>query len=363
MELVTVWFILIAVLWIGYLVLDGFDFGVGMLLPIIGKDDLRRRVMINTIGPVWDGNEVWLLVAGGATFAAFPLWYATLFSGYYLALFLLLLALILRGVAFEYRGKRDSVKWRAGWDKAIFIGSVLPPLLLGVAFGNIFGGSEIAPLGDVAGVDLATDAGPLNYVGSFWDLLLNPFALVMGVMLVLVFATHGAIFLALKTRGEVREAARSVGLKLGLAAAVFAVVGLLWAQAHSGRIAITLPLVLIAAVMWLGGLAATLKGRDGWAFLLSAGTIAVAVAALFIGAFPNLMPSSLDAAYNLTVYNASSQSYTLTVMTVVAVIMTPVVLAYQAWTYWVFRKRISTSQIPPQSAPGRADDRFATQAG
>ena len=350
MELVTVWFILVAVLWIGYLVLDGFDLGVGMLLPFIGKDDLRRRVMINTLGPVWDGNEVWLLVAGGATFAAFPLWYATLFSGFYIALFLLLLALILRGVAFEYRGKHDSAKWRAGWDKAIFVGSVLPPLLLGVAFGNIFGGSKIGPIaGTPADFPFATDAGPLNYVGNFFDLLLNPFALVMGVMLVLVFATHGAIFLALKTGGEVREAARSVALKVGLVAAVFAVAGLLWAQAFSGRIAISLPIVLVAAVLWLGALGMTLKGRDGWAFLLSAGTIALAVTGLFVGAFPNVMLSSIDSAFNLTVHNSSSQSYTLTVMTIVAVIMTPIVLIYQGWTYWVFRKRVSRQSIPAGS--------------
>ena len=364
MDLVTIWFILVAVLWIGYLVLDGFDFGVGMLLPIIGKDDLRRRVMINTIGPVWDGNEVWLLVAGGATFAAFPLWYATMFSGFYLALFLLLVALILRGVAFEYRGKKDSATWRARWDIAIVIGSYLPPLLLGVAFGNIFGGSKIAPLpGTPEGIDYATNGGPLNYVGSFFDLLLNPFALVIGVMLVLVFMTHGAIFLALKTSGEVREAARSVGVKVGIAAAVFAVVGLLWAQVYSGRLAVSLPIVLIAAVCWLIGIGMTLRGRDGWAFIFSAVTIALAVTALFVGAFPNVMPSSIDAAYNLTVYNSSSQSYTLTVMTIVALIMTPIVLIYQGWTFWVFRKRLSTSMIPPQPETGRADDRFAAVGG
>ena len=361
MDLVTVWFILVAVLWIGYLVLDGFDFGVGILLPFIGTDDLRRRVMINTIGPVWDGNEVWLLVAGGATFAAFPLWYATLFSGYYLALFLLLLALILRGVAFEYRGKRDSARWRANWDRAIFVGSLLPPLLLGVAFGNIFGGSEITPIaGTPAGFDFAADAGPLNFTGGFLSLLLNPFALVLGIMLVLVCVTHGAVFLALKTSGEVREAARRVALRVGLGAAVFAVVGLLWAQAFSGRIAVTLPIVLTAAVLWLLGLFMTMRGRDGWAFTLSASTIALAVVALFAGAFPNVMLSSADPAYSLTVYNASSQSYTLTVMTIVAVVMTPIVLIYQGWTFWVFRKRLSTSMIPPQPVSGRSDDRYAT---
>lgn len=354
MDLVTIWFTLIAVLWIGYFILDGFDLGVGVLLPFIGTDDLRRRVMINTIGPVWDGNEVWLLVAGGATFAAFPLWYATMFSGFYLAFFVLLIALILRGVAFEYRGKKDSAAWRANWDRAIFVGSVLPALLFGVAFGNVVGGTQIEPL---AGMNPA-DAGSFNYTGSFLDLL-NPFALVMGLMTLTIFTTHGAMFLALKTSGEVRDAARRVTLRLGLVAAVFAVVALLWAQAYSGRVAITLPMVLVAAVLWLGALGMTLRGRDGWAFLLSAGTIGIAVAALFIGLFPNVMPSSVSDAFNLTVYNASSQDYTLTVMTWVAVIMTPLVLLYQGWTYWVFRKRISTSMIPPQPAAGRSDDRFA----
>jgi cytochrome d ubiquinol oxidase subunit II len=359
MDLVTFWFILIAVLWIGYFILDGFDLGVGMLLPVIGTDDLRRRVMINTIGPVWDGNEVWLLVAGGATFAAFPLWYATMFSGFYLALFLVLIALILRGVAFEYRGKHDTARWRANWDRAIVVGSVLPALLFGVAFGNIVGGSRIAPLEGAAN---PADAGSFNYVGSFFDLL-NPFSLVLGLMTLTVFATHGAIFLTLKTSGEVREASRTVALRIGLVAAVFAVAALLWSQAFSGRVAITLPLALIAAVLWLGALWLVLKGKDGWAFLLSSGTILVAVASLFIGLFPDVMPSSIDDAYNLTVYNASSQSYTLMVMTIVAAIMTPIVLVYQAWTYWVFRKRLSTSMIPPQPVLGRADDRFAQTTG
>lgn len=355
MDLVTIWFILIAVLWIGYFILDGFDLGVGVLMPFIGKDDLRRRVMVNTIGPVWDGNEVWLLVAGGATFAAFPLWYATMFSGYYLALFVLLLALILRGVAFEYRGKRDSQAWRDRWDKAIFVGSAVPALLFGVAFGNVVGGSPIAPLEGTT----ADNASNLNYVGNFFDLL-NPYALLMGVMTLTVFTTHGAIFLALKTSGEVREAARSAALRVGLIAAVAAVATLLWTQVFSERVAITLPMALVAAVLWLGALWMVLKGRDGWAFLLSAGTILFAVASLFVGLFPNVMLSSIDPAYNLTVYNASSQEYTLTIMTWVAVIMTPIVLAYQGWTYWVFRKRISTSMIPPQPAAGRSDDRFAS---
>jgi len=362
MELTTIWFILIAVLWIGYFVLDGFDLGVGMLLPVIGKDDLRRRVMINTIGPVWDGNEVWLLVAGGATFAAFPLWYATMFSGYYLALFLVLVGLILRGVAFEYRGKKDSASWRKRWDAAIVIGSALPALLFGVAFGNVVGGSQIEPLaGTPAGTDFAADAGAINYTGTLFNLL-NPFSLLMGLMTLTVFMAHGAIYLRLKTSGEVRDAAKGVAIKVGLVAAVIAVAALLWYQAYSERVAFTLPLALIAAVCWLAALGMVLKGRDGWAFLFSSATILFAVTTLFVGLFPNVMVSSVDPLYNLTVDNASSQSYTLTVMTIVAVIMTPIVLIYQGWTFWVFRKRISTSMIPPQPETGRADDRFAGAA-
>ena len=355
MDLQTIWFILIAVLWIGYFVLDGFDLGVGMLLPIIGKDDLRRRVMINSIATVWDGNEVWLLVAGGATFAAFPLWYSTMFSGYYLALFLVLLGLILRGVAFEYRGKKDSVTWRRRWDAAIVVGSALPALLFGVAFGNVVGGSPIAPV-DGTQPDLA---GSLNYTGNLLDLL-NPFALVMGLMTLTVFMAHGAIFLALKTSGEVREASRKAAVRIGVIAAVFAVTALLWYQAYSGNVALTLPLALLAAVSWLVALGLTLRGRrDGWAFFFSSLTILLAVTTLFVGLFPNVMVSSIDPAFNLTVENASSQQYTLTVMTIVAVIMTPIVLLYQGWTYWVFRKRISTSMIPEQPEAGRSDDRFA----
>ncbi len=359
MDLQTVWFILVAVLWIGYFVLDGFDLGVGMLLPIIGKDDLRRRVMINSIATVWDGNEVWLLVAGGATFAAFPLWYATMFSGFYLALFLVLVGLILRGIGLEYRGKRNSDSWRRRMDWMITVGSALPALLFGVAFGNVISGTPIEPLaGTPAGTDFAVNAMSLNYTGNLFTLL-NPFSLLVGLMTLTVFMAHGAIFLALKTSGEVRDAARSVALKIGLAAAVAAVGALLWAQAFSGRVAVTLPLALIAAVLWLGALFMTMRGRDGWAFILSTATIAFAVTEMFVGLFPNVMVSSTDALYNLTVYNSSSQSYTLTVMTIVAAVMTPIVLIYQGWTFWVFRKRISTSMIPPQPESGRADDRYA----
>ena len=340
MELTTVWFILIAVLWIGYFCLEGFDFGVGMLLPVLSRSETERRVVINTIGPVWDGNEVWVLVAGGATFAAFPEWYATLFSGFYLPLLLILVALIVRGLAFEYRAKRDDATWRARWDLAIFWGSALPALLWGVAFANIVRGVPI-------------DASK-EYVGSFFTLL-NPYALVGGLTTLLLFLTHGALFLALKTDGEIRHRARALALRIGVPAAAVAVVFLTWTQALTGVLA-SAALFVLAALALVGGLLAAWRGREGWAFLGTFGTVALAVAGLFVALFPDVMPSSLDAAFSLTTTNAAATSYTLKIMTWVAVLFTPVVLLYQGWTYWVFRKRISTHHIPaavPEAEPAR----------
>lgn len=330
MELTTVWFILIAVLWIGYFCLEGFDFGVGMLLPVLAKDDTERRVMINTIGPVWDGNEVWLLVAGGATFAAFPEWYATLFSGFYLPLLLILLALIVRGLAFEYRAKRDDADWRRNWDLAIIIGSFVPALLWGVAFGNI-----------LRGVPIDAD---LEYTGGFFNLL-NPYALLGGAMTLLLFLTHGAIFISLKTDGPIRERARTLAVRTGLGAAVVAVAFLLWTQIDTGSVASGVAFVLAAAAL-LAGLAAITAGREGWAFLGTFVAIALGVAGLFMALFPDVMPTSLADGVSLTTTNAAATHYTLKIMTVVAVIFTPVVLVYQGWTYWVFRKRIAVHHIP-----------------
>lgn len=337
MELTTVWFVLIAVLWVGYFVLEGFDFGVGMLLPVLAEDERERRVVINTIGPVWDGNEVWLLVAGGATFAAFPEWYATLFSGFYLPLLLILLALIVRGVAFEYRHKRDDPSWRSRWDAAIFVGSAVPALLWGVAFGNI-----------VRGVEIDADK---EYVGSFWDLL-NPFALLGGVTTVLLFLTHGALFLALKTDGDIRHRARRLAVRVGLGAAVAAVAFLLWAQSLRGS-AGSLVLFALAALALLGGLYAAYRGREGWGFTGTFVAIGLAVAGLFWALFPDVMPTTLDGGVSLTTTNAAATEYTLKIMTVVAAIFTPLVLLYQAWTYWVFRRRISTHHIPEPAVDDR----------
>jgi cytochrome bd ubiquinol oxidase subunit II len=331
----TTWFLLIAVLWVGYFILEGFDFGVGALLPFVSRNEADRRAVLTTLGPVWDGNEVWLLVAGGATFAAFPEWYATLFSGFYLPLFLILVALIVRGVAFEYRSKYGKAQWRQRWDIAIVIASIIPALLWGVAFANI-----------VRGVPIERSAeGNLEYVGGFFNLL-NPYALLGGVVTLTVFLTHGAIFLSLKTAGEIRERARGFAIKLGLIAAVAAVAFLVWTNLMLPELNnIVLALSAVVALSWLAGLYSTLKVREGWAFVFSAVAIAAFVADLFYALYPRVMPSSLGSQFDLTITNASSTEYTLKVMTVVALIMTPLVLIYQGWTYWVFRKRISASQI------------------
>jgi cytochrome d ubiquinol oxidase subunit II len=329
-DLPTVWFLLIAGLFTGYFVLEGFDFGVGMLLPVLGRDDRERRVLINTIGPVWDGNEVWLITAGGAMFAAFPEWYATLFSGFYLPLLLILVALILRGVAFEYRGKRPEPRWKARWDAAIVTGSALPAVLWGVAFANI-----------VRGVPLAADH---EYVGGLFNLL-NPYALLGGATTLALFVTHGAVFLGLKTTGEIRDRANAVAGRVGLAAAGLAVAFLGWTLARPATAA-SVALAAVAAAALVGGLAANRVRREGWAFLGTAAAIALAVAALFAARYPQVLPSTVDPAYSLTVDNASSTPYTLKIMTWVAIVFAPIVLLYQGWTYWVFRRRIGVGQIP-----------------
>jgi cytochrome d ubiquinol oxidase subunit II len=330
MELTTVWFGLIAVLWIGYFCLEGFDFGVGMLLPVLSRSETERRVVINTIGPVWDGNEVWVLVAGGATFAAFPEWYATLFSGFYLPLLVILLALIVRGLAFEYRAKRDEPAWRARWDRAIFVGSLVPAVLWGVAFANIVHGVPLDAHGEYVGTTLT---------------LLNPYALLGGATTLLLFLTHGAVFLSLKTEGDIRHRARALAVPLGLGAAAAAVVFLLWTQVTTGSTWSAVAFTL-AALALLGGVYAVSGGREGWGFVGTFAAIALAVAGLFLALFPDVLPTTLATGRSLTTTNASASAYTLGIMTWVAVLFTPVVLLYQSWTYWVFRRRIGTRHIP-----------------
>ncbi|WP_238402699.1 cytochrome d ubiquinol oxidase subunit II [Cellulomonas sp. H30R-01] len=350
MDLSTVWFLLIAVLWTGYLLLEGFDFGVGMLLGILNRGDRAakdrdRRVMINTIGPVWDGNEVWLLTAGGATFAAFPEWYATLFSGFYLPLLLILLALIVRVVAFEWRGKIDDDRWRAWADRALIVGSWVPAVLWGVAFANL-----------VRGVQLDADH---QYVGGFFALL-NPFALLGGAVTALVFLTHGAVFLALKSDGDVRVRAGAFAAKASVATLAVGAVWAVWAQlAYS--VAWTWAAVVVAALALVALVVATRARREGQAFVASAVAIVAVVVLIFGSMYPDVMPA-LDPANSLTVDNASSTDYTLTVMTWVAVFLTPLVLLYQGWTYWVFRKRISGHQIPAHTGLTFARNRESVPA-
>lgn len=329
MDLQTLWFILIGVLFCGFLFLEGFDYGVGILLPFVGKSDKERRTIVNSIGPVWDGNEVWLLTAGGAMFAAFPNWYATLFSGFYLALFLILIALIIRGVAFEFRSKDPRPGWRTLWDGAIFVGSLVPALLWGVAFGNILRG-------------VAIDAS-MTYVGSFFDLL-NPYALVGGLVTLTLFILHGALFLELKTDGVVRERVRRTARRFWLPVTVLALAFVAF-SAFETDILSRLNVVNIAGlVIAVGALLATgysiFQQRYGRAFLGTALTILGVVALIFGTLFPRVMPSSLG--FDLTIYNASSSAYTLQVMTVIALTLVPIVLAYQGWSYWVFRKRLTS---------------------
>ncbi|KQW48888.1 cytochrome C oxidase assembly protein [Nocardioides sp. Root1257] len=336
MDLTTVWFILIAVLWIGYFTLEGFDFGVGMLLPVLARDDRERRQMINTIGPVWDGNEVWVLTAGGATFAAFPEWYATLFSGFYLPLLLILVALIVRGLAFEYRHQRPEAAWHSWWDRAIIVGSYVPAFLWGVAFANIVRGVPIDETKD--------------FTGTIFTLL-NPVGLLGGLVTLFLFLTHGAMFVALKTDGDIRHRARALSVKLGLVAAVVAVVFLVWAQLHTGN-GWSAVLFVVGALALVAGIAAAYAGREGWGFIGTFVCIALAVAGLFVALFPDVMPSTTDPAFSLTTTNAAATAYTLKLMTIVAAIFTPLVLGYQAWTYWIFRKRISIHHIPEAELEG-----------
>ncbi|MEU1569768.1 cytochrome d ubiquinol oxidase subunit II [Streptomyces collinus] len=329
MELHDVWFVLIAVLWTGYFFLEGFDFGVGVLTKLLARNRPEKRVLINTIGPVWDGNEVWLLSAGGATFAAFPEWYATLFSGFYLPLLLILVCLIVRGVAFEYRVKRPEENWQRNWETAIFWASLLPAFLWGVAFANI-----------VRGVKIDQD---FNYAGGVLDLL-NPYALLGGLVTLALFTFHGTVFVGLKTVGDIRERARKLALRVGLVTALLALAFLLWTQADRGD-GSSLVAMAAAVASLLVALAAARAGREGWAFALSGLTIVATVGMLFLTLFPNVMPSTLNPDWSLTVTNASSSPYTLKIMTWCAGIATPVVLLYQGWTYWVFRKRIGTQHI------------------
>jgi cytochrome d ubiquinol oxidase subunit II len=336
---VPFWFIVIAVLWTGFFILEGFDFGVGMLHSVVGRDEAGRRAAINSIGPLWDGNEVWLIVAGAAMFAAFPGWYATMFSGMYLALALLLGALIVRGTAFEYRGKRDAARWRRTWDAALTVGSVLAPLLFGIALGDLLHGLPIN--------------SAQNFTGSFWDLF-QPYGVFTGVTLVSVCLLHGANFLCLKTTGDEHRRSRRAARLAAPVTCAFVIGFIIWTHVTASTAFFLNVIELLAVVAAVAAVSAVYARRDGFAFAASCVTIAACIVSIFVDLYPNVMVSSTSPAYNLTVHNTASAPYSLKAMTVVVIIFLPLVLAYQAWTYYVFRRRVSASEFRP-SAPATAE--------
>jgi len=336
-----IWFVLWGVLWAVYFMLDGFVLGTGFLSGMLAKNDTEKRVLINTLGPVWDGNEVWLITAGGATFAAFPTTYALMFSNMYSALLLLLFALIVRGVSFEFRGKIDSPAWKKSWDTAIVVSSFLPALLFGVAFGNIFKG--IPMRNDFAAVNFAYDG---TLIG-----MLNPYGLVTGVLFVLLFAVHGALYSAIKTTGELSQRAADLAGKLWVPLLVVAVVFLVFTYPATklydnylkAPVLLIVPVIAVASLVLIKVLAA--KQAFHKAFLFSCLTIVFVVFTGVTGLFPNLIPSNIDPASNLTIFNSSSSLLTLKIMTVVAAICVPTVIAYKIWVYRVFRARVTNEDV------------------
>ena len=353
MNLQILWFCLIAFFWSGYFVLEGFDFGVGMLLPFLPRDEEERSEMFRSIGPVWDGNEVWLVVAGAATFAAFPSWYGTMFSGFYLALLLVLVLLILRVVSFEWRDKGDNLRWRGVWMWANAVGSAGIPLVWGVALADLLHGLPIDSSGD--------------YTGTFWDLF-SVYSVLAGLAFVLIFAFHGASYLTLRTSGDLLERARTAARTLAIPAIAVGAAFLIWTvvvavdRNDKGVFPPVLPAAIAIAALVLAGFF-VYRGRSGFGFAMTAvGTLA-AVATLFTGLYPRVMVSSSSFSNSLTVSNAASVHYTLAVMSVVALVLLPVILVYQGWSYYVFRARVSGEGIrlpggeagaEPTAGPGAA---------
>lgn len=334
MELSELWFVLIGVLFVGFVFLEGFDFGVGMATKFLAKNDTEKRILINTIGPFWDANEVWLLTAGGAMFAAFPHWYATLFSGYYLAFVLLLLALIARGVAFEYRGKHHTANWVKTWDWSIFLGSLLPPFLLGVLFTGLIKGLPI-------------DANMMLKASFFGDLV-NVYTVIGGIVFVMLVYLHGLMFVSLKTDGDIRERARKSAQKMylatGLGVVVFVAATAIFTEAFTNRGAILIPVYGMAVVLYLLLFSLLKNKKEGLSFTMTGLILILVTASFFVVLFPNVMISSIDPAYSISLYEAASGAYSLKLMTIVAGIFVPIVLAYTVWSYYIFRKRVTNKE-------------------
>lgn len=329
MDLNILWFILIAVLFVGFFVLEGFDFGVGSVVRFLGKNDREKQAYIHTIGPFWDANEVWLITAGGAMFAAFPHWYATMFSGFYIPLVFMLLALIVRGVSFQFRNQLETYAWRNTWDWTLFIGSFIPPILWGVVLANFMTGMPIDE--------------NMEMTGGFMQFL-HPFALLGGVMFLALCLTHGLQFITIRTTSTLQERARMVGRRLApftislvllfvlfgfVKTDIFTYHGIAWGA-----------LPLLALVTLTVSSVLNVKGLDGWAFFMTTCTMIFLISSIFIGLFPRIMISSINEAYSLTIYNAASGAYTLKVMSYFSLAILPFVLAYQGWSYYVFRHRI-----------------------
>jgi cytochrome d ubiquinol oxidase subunit II len=327
----SIWFVLIAILFIGYFILEGFDFGVGILLPFVAKSDTERRMVINTIGPHWDGNEVWLITVGGAMFAAFPNWYATLFSGFYIALFLMLIALIIRGVAFEFRSKVGSIRWRNFWDWSIFVGSLIPAFLWGVAFTNFIRG---VPIGE-----------NFRFVGNFWDLI-NVYSIMGGLVTLTGFIVQGAIFLSMKLETSFAERINRLAMKLWIPNIIVLILFVIETYFFTDiidQLGVNPGVVPIGAVLSLFAVGWFIKIQQNyWAFIMNSLAIIFSASTIFMILYPRVLISSIDPMYNLTIMNSASGEYTLKIMSIIALIFLPIVIGYQGWSYWIFRRRISS---------------------
>jgi len=332
----TFWFIIDVIFWVGFFILEGFDFGVGALHSVVGRTEPERRVAVNSIGPFWDGNEVWLIVAGAVIFAAFPLWYATMFSTFYLALILVVVALLVRGVSFEWRSKEIDPRWVGTWRWTLTLGSVLLPLLIGVALGDLLHGLPIN--------------GAHQFTGNFFTLL-QPYGLWTGVTFLALTLVSGATFLAIKTTGVVQERAAALAPRLGWAATALVLGFAIWTGVLTSSGVVPSFIDGLAVLAAAGAAWASSQRADGWAFASASIAAAATVTLLFVNLYPHVMVSTTNAAYTLTVHGTASPPYTLKVMTIVAVIFTPFVLAYQAWNFWVFRQRLASPKADAPASP------------